>query len=100
MTNEQTTKMFETALNYIQENYAKYSETEKTFRNDMCSQEGMPTYEETVEMYDLAVQALQKQIPQSPVGEDGNQCSICWAVVEGEYDLYCPMCGQKLEVSE
>ena len=60
MTNEQAIKRFEAALNYIQENYAKYSETEKTFRNDMYRQKGTPTYEETFEMYDLAIQSLKE----------------------------------------
>ena len=61
MTNEQAIKRFETALNYIQEQYATFSENEKAFRNDMCNQTGMPTYEETFEMYQLAIQALQNE---------------------------------------
>ena len=95
MTNEQAIKEFEEKLQY-QERMLGVLESVKGM--------GYGDFEAghviSIDLFKLAVQALQKQIPQSPVGEDGNQCSICWAVVEGEYDLYCPMCGQKLEVSE
>ena len=56
--------------------------------------------------FDMAIQALEKQIAIRPVGEykvDKNKtktklCSECnWTLAD--YDMYCSNCGQKLDWS-
>ena len=103
MTNDQAIKRFETALNYIQEQYATFSENEKAFRNDMCNQKGMPTYEETFEMYQLAIQALKKQFTRKWKFSEtvtAYYCPRCLAQPVDVEQKYCHWCGQKLEVSD
>lgn len=66
------------------------------------------------EAYNMAISALEKQIPKKPDVEgdsydkDGNMiydtwicpcCGICYEVEYDEYD-YCPECGQKLDMSD
>ena len=60
MTNEQAIKRFEATLGGMKKQYETYSKTTKAFYNDMYRQKGTPTYEETFEMYDLAIQSLKE----------------------------------------
>lgn len=66
------------------------------------------------EAYNMAILALEKQIPKKPDVEgdsydkDGNiiydtwRCPCCRSRYEVEYDdyAYCPECGQKLDMSD
>ena len=79
---------------------------------------GQPLYnktlDETIEYYDLAVAALERQLPKKPNFEgDGYApngtfvydtwiCPSCEGYYEVDYDdyVYCPQCGQKLDWSE
>ena len=79
---------------------------------------GQPLYneilDETIEYYDLAVAALERQLPKKPNFEgdgyapDGTFvydtwiCPSCEGYYEVDYDdyVYCPQCGQKLDWSE
>lgn len=57
----------------------------------------------------LAIEALEKQIPKKPIGKEvigvsmtgykykGGQCPKCMSTVSGDY---CPKCGQALDWSE
>ena len=70
-------------------------------------------YDMLKEALDMAVVALEKQIPKKPDVEgdgydkDGNMiydtwlCPCCGSRYEVEYDDYdyCPVCGQKLDMS-
>ena len=106
MTNEQAIKRFETTLGGMKKQYETYSKTTKAFYNDMYRQKGTPTYEETFEMYDLAIRALKKQIGE-PIKEHTeylndrsfyiSECPACWKSLS-KISNYCPECGQKLEV--
>ena len=71
-------------------------------------------YDMLKEALDMAVVALEKQIPKKPDVEgdgydkDGNMiydtwlCPCCGSRYEVEYDdyNYCPECGQKLDMSD
>ena len=68
---------------------------------------------ETVQKaYDMAIEALEKQIPKEPIWEgdgyvygemvyDTWRCPSCDAAYEEEEKYeFCPKCGQRLDVSE
>lgn len=50
---------------------------------------------EDIDSIDLAISALEKQIPK-PRYNQNTQCRICFYTVLDQ-DKYCPNCGQKLE---
>ena len=58
------------------------------------------------EMMDVAISALEKQIPKKPItykGTNGADCSCCGARVRGikePWGNWCSKCGQKLDWSE
>ena len=50
---------------------------------------------------DLAIQALEKQIPKKVDGEyDEKTCTVCDQDILSYYANYCENCGQKLDWSE
>ena len=53
---------------------------------------------------DLAIKALEKQIPKKPNKFDGHYCKRCNSKLARQTDLvkqkYCHHCGQKLDWSE
>ena len=56
---------------------------------------GNETFDEIEEAYDIAIAALEKQIPKKM---DRYYCPICRHYFEdGEAHNYCPNCGQKLD---
>ena len=71
-----------------------------------------PAYTELREAIDMAIAALEKQIPKKPFkpfGTHSYKCSNCWKFVAHEvddnFDLanlaeWCPYCGQKIGWSE
>ena len=81
-----------------------------------CINKNRPSsgYEMLKEALDMAVVALEKQTPKKPDVEgdgydkDGNMiydtwtCPCCGSRYEVEYDDYdyCPVCGQKLDMSD
>lgn len=62
---------------------------------DLCYMQG--TTGEHLEALDMAIQALEKQIPKPPEPWHGIlRCTSC-GVVHIYFDKYCPTCGQRLE---
>ena len=71
-----------------------------------------PAYTELREAIDMAIAAMEKQIPKKPFkpfGTHSYKCSNCWKFVAHEvddnFDLanlaeWCPYCGQKINWSE
>ena len=58
--------------------------------------------QEDYDVIDMAIEALEKQIPKKP---NGDRCPVCNAnilnwVDEGDDFEYCPDCGQKIDWSE
>ena len=46
--------------------------------------------------YDMAINALEKQIAKKPVGLKKNICPNCSWIVVYKCDSYCPRCGQRI----
>ena len=76
-------------------------ESEKLIRNEAeaieCLKSNKPTsgYIMLQEAVDMAIQALEKQIPKK---RDSYNCPVCSHYFEdGECFTYCPECGQRLE---
>ena len=76
-------------------------ESEKLIRNEAeaieCLKSNKPTsgYIMLQESVDMAIQALEKQIPKK---RDSYSCPVCSHYFEdGECFTYCPECGQRLE---
>ena len=59
--------------------------------------------EEEYEMAQIAIQAIEKQIPEKPdemmglFGDIEYNCRACGEIIEKNYYAYCPTCGQKLD---
>ena len=77
------------------------TESEKLIHNEAeaieCLKRNKPTigYVMLQESIDMAIQALEKQIPRK---RDNYSCPICSHYFEdGECFIYCPECGQRLE---
>ena len=77
------------------------SESEKLIINEAeaieCLKSNKPTtdYIMLQESVDMAIQALEKQIPKK---RDSYSCPVCSHYFEdGECFTYCPECGQRLE---
>ena len=68
------------------------------FATSFSNPKGVPlntTKEELEEAMKMAIQALEKQIPEK---RDNYSCPICSHYFEdGECFTYCPECGQRLE---
>ena len=61
---------------------------------DLCYAQGNTG--EHIKSIEIAIQALEKQIPKK---RDNYSCPICSHYFEdGEYFIYCPECGQRLDV--
>ena len=59
----------------------------------------------TVEAFEMAIEALEKQIPKKPIGQSVlYRCPACDAFVLKSIgvlpDYYCVRCGQKIDWSE
>ena len=53
--------------------------------------------DETIESFEIAVEAMEKQNPMRPLSSDGEyDCPMCELTV-AENDEYCWHCGQKLD---
>lgn len=57
------------------------------------------TYTILTEGLELAVKALEKQIPMKPIIDSENICPYCGITIN-EGDEYCFDCGQKIDWSE
>lgn len=59
------------------------------------------TFEEEKEAYEIAIDALERQIPRKPIEPDAlfYKCPICKNCVR-DYNRYCTVCGYKLDWSE
>ena len=59
--------------------------------------------EKAIPTYDLAIEALEKQIPKKPNDyyEDSvdDECAV-WGTIVFERDRYCPRCGQAIDWGE
>lgn len=82
--------------------------------DEYCSTVYNETLDLTIGLYETAIEALEKQLPEKPIFEgDGFDelgdivfdewlCPLCNARYEVDYQEYdyCPSCGQKLDWSE
>ena len=82
------------------------TENDKLIRNDAeaieCLKSNKPTsgYVMLQESIDMAIKALEKQIPKKPTDRCMyKECPAC-GEVEIEFCKYCPSCGQNLDWSE
>lgn len=93
MTYEEAIKIFRRQLEIANKNVADF---EKTFKNQKSN------YRYDVELYELAISALEKQIPKNPDLDDGVYCPCCLHEFKSHYDetRYCPNCGQALDWSD
>lgn len=49
---------------------------------------------------DLAISALEKQIPKEPIFDSGNRlCGECSEIIKA-YESHCPFCGQAIKNKE
>lgn len=67
-----------------------------------CPKQDNSQLEEDIDIYETAIEALEKQLPKKPVFKRNayggiSVCPICGA---SDYGKYCRQCGQKLERSE
>lgn len=79
------------------------TENDKLIRNEAeaieCLKSNKPTsgYVMLQESIDMAIKALEKQIPKKPTDRCMyKECPAC-GEVEIEFCKYCPICGQKLD---
>lgn len=64
---------------------------------------------ETIEALNMAIEALEKQIPKKPIAVDWSEefegaliedrCALCSTYLH-YIDIYCPNCGQAIDWSE
>ena len=101
MTYEEAIKIFRRQLEIANKNVADF---EKTFKNQKSN------YRYDVELYELAISALEKQIPKKPKAIKGDfsiyyDCPYCRQYIAtvsdgelccGKKHIYCPVCGQRL----
>ena len=72
-----------------------YSEAIKIMKRDLQIQLENKALPDGIEAIQIAIQALEKQIPKK---RDNYSCPICSHYFEdGECFTYCPECGQRLE---
>lgn len=90
------------------ENAIQYFKERIDVEKQICN---LPTCDEwfkkkklrNIEYMSLAIQALEKQIPQKPIGdikEDAGQCPICKEYVNDYFGgrmKYCRYCGQLID---
>ena len=52
--------------------------------------------------FEIAISALEKQIPKKPDLDDGVYCPCCLHEFKANYDTtsYCPNCGQAIDLSD
>ena len=93
MTYEEAIKIFRRQLEIANKNVADF---EKTFKNQKSN------YRYDVELYELAISALEKQIPKKPDLDGGIYCPCCLHEFKENYDTtsYCPNCGQAIDWSD
>ena len=73
----------------------KESEAIKILQRDLEIQVKNKALTDGIEAIQIAIQALEKQIPKK---RDSYNCPICSHYFEdGECFTYCPECGQRLE---
>lgn len=49
------------------------------------------------EFYEVAISALEKQIPKEPIFDSGNRlCGECREIIKA-YESHCPFCGQAIK---
>ena len=71
------------------------SEAIKILQRDLQIQLENKALPDGIEAIQIAIQALEKQIPKK---RDGYNCPVCSHYFEdGECFTYCPECGQRLE---
>lgn len=97
MTYEEAIKIFRRQLEIANKNVADF---EKTFKNQKSN------YRYDVELYELAISALEKQIPKKPIFWN-KELYICPNCHRAEYikqrdalDVYCGFCGQWIDWSD
>lgn len=99
MTYEEAIKIFRRQLEIANKNVADF---EKTFKNQKSN------YRYDVELYELAISALEKQIPKKPINirgayfgkGKGGDCPNCRVGVNSIEYKYCRTCGQVLDWSD
>lgn len=74
-----------------------YEEAKQRLENSACS----IAMEEAI---DIAIEALEKQIPMKPIHKEYNYCPRCDIILDrsmifGRYD-FCPNCGQAIDWSD
>lgn len=80
-------------------------ENPTTFYNEKQMEQGIKTMKEGIESSELAIQALEKQIPKSLIDEgrklpeDTAYCPTCGAFLS-KHHKFCFNCGQALKVGD